>query len=212
LRRTFAGAKEANVGLLQLIDEMERAVPMGAVLGTRWTSSQRVRLGEVEHELRLVARIDNLGRRREQYFCDGVRVEKALLLRLTCPETECPQARAVRAQWDRFHGRTPRSARADAAPRPLIEETQVIVGGQRCTARPARFSCFTACPHRAHPDLVIEKTGFDLFDNGLCIAGGLTSEGATTRPRLPTLQAAEAFVLARWLEAQATIERLKARP
>ena len=37
------------------------------------------------------------------------------------------------------------------AARPLVAEISVAVGPQRATARPARFPCFTPCPHGAHP-------------------------------------------------------------
>lgn len=215
------------MSVLRLIDEIERQLPGGSAFGTRWRTSARVVAGSAVHEVTIAARIDRQGRRREQFFCDGLRVDKAVLLRLTCPETECPHALGVRAQWNR------RGSSGTAAPpappavpfgvlRPvpppppaLIEEHPVVIGAHRCTARPARFPCFTPCPHRAHPSLMIDKSGFDLFEDGAYVGGGVTLLDGTARPRLPTLQAAEAFVLARHLEAMATLSALgldKRRP
>lgn len=185
-----------------LIDQMEHHVPPTAPFGTRWQGQAQVCVGQVAHQVRVGARIDAKGCRREQYGVDGFRVERGILLRLTCPEAECPQARAVRRQWDSFHGRA--GARACVAPmraEPLMHEAPVVVGGHRCVARPQRFACFTPCPHQAHPPMTIDKTGYDLFEDGQYLGGGLTVDNGVTRPRLPTLQAAEAYVLARQLEA-----------
>jgi hypothetical protein len=200
------------MSVLQLLREIQQKVPVGAVFGTRHQVSARADIPGASHQLVVAARIDHKGRRREQFLCDGVRVDKAVLLRLTCPETECPQAQAVRLQWDRFHRRVPpKQSPQPAQARPLIEEHRLVVGAMHCTARPARFRCYTRCPNRAHPSLVIDKTGFDLFEHGVCIAGGLADFDGLARPRLPTLKAAQAFVLARQLEAVAMLGALRKR-
>jgi len=97
-----------------------------------------------------------------------------------------------------------------------MAEVTVSVGQQRFTARPARFPCFTPCPNRAHPPVTIEKLGFDLFDSGMCLGGGVTESHGVRRPRIPTLRAAEAYLLARQLEAMAAIgaarDALRGRP
>jgi hypothetical protein len=59
---------------------------------------------------------------------------------------------------------------------------------------------------------MIEKTGYDLFEHGVCVGGGLMRSGDSARPRLPTLAAAHAFVLARHLEALAMLGRVRAGP
>lgn len=194
--------------VLQLLEEVHHRVPTNAPFGTRWKAAAEVTLPDRVHLVAVAARIDRQGQRREQFWCDGVRVERAVWLRLTCPERECPHAVQVRAQWNAFHGR----ARTAALPGPplaqapaLMVETVVTVGRQQVTARPARFPCFTPCPHRAHPPLTIEKSGFDLFDNGLCLGGGVTESQGVRRPRIPTLPAAEAYVLARQLETMAAV-------
>jgi len=198
--------------VLLLLRETRKQVPLGAPFGVRWRGSARIAVAGVSHQLSVAARIDHKGRRREQLLLDGVRVDRTVLLRLTCAETECPQARAVRAQWDAFHRRTPRPRAQPLQARPLIEEHALVVGHQQCTARPARFPCFTHCPNRAHPALLIDKTGYDLFEHGVCVGGGLVKSGDGAHPRLPTLEAAKAFVLARQLEAMATLDRAPAAP
>lgn len=196
--------------VLQLIREAKQKVPLGAAFGVRWRGVAQVVLPGVSHQVSVAARIDHKRRRREQFTLDGVRVDRSVLLRLTCAETECPQAKAVRAQWDAFRRRPPRPRLPPPQARPLIEEFALLVGGHQCSARPARFTCFTHCPNRAHPALLIEKTGYDLFEDGVYVGGGLQQCGDGARPRLPSLEAAQAFVLARQLEAQATLSRLRA--
>lgn len=194
------------MNVLELIDEADRRVPATAPFGTRWKGTTKVTTSHGAHTVAVAARIDALGQRRVQYWCDEVRVEHAVLLRLTCPETECPHAVEVRAQWLAFHRRSPASAaRPTLAPRPLMADIPVTVGRHHLVARPARFPCFTPCPHGAHPPLAIDKTGYDLFEEGLCLGGGVTELGGVLRPRIPTVRAAEAFVLARHLEALAAL-------
>ncbi len=193
----------------QLLEEVRRRVPLGAAVGTRWKGSfvATTPLGALP--IAAAPRIDAQGRRREQTWCDGWRVELAVLLRLTCPEAECPHALQVRAQWVDFH----RPGRAASGParlrtQPLVTDVDLTVGLQRFTARPARFPCFTPCPHDAHPPLTIEKRGFDLFEDGHCLGGGVTEAHGVRRPRLPTAHAAKVYVLARQMETQAVLGRL----
>ncbi|HEX5686370.1 MAG TPA: hypothetical protein VFY73_20270 [Ideonella sp.] len=189
------------MNVLQLIDEARRQVPDGAPLGTRWHATSEVNTGHGRHTVEVSARIDAQGRRREQFWCDGTRVEQHVLLRLTCAEVECPHAVAVRAQWQAHHQQGPAKAPAARPPqRSLIQEIPVNVGGHQLVARPARFPCLTPCPHKAHPPLTIDKTGFDLFEDGHCLAGGVMEFGGVRQPRLPSVGAAEAFVLARQIE------------
>jgi len=196
--------------LADLIWEQHHRVPHGAQPGTRRRDCLRVELPGAVHELSLTARIDHKGRRITQYLCDGVRLELEPLLTLTCPEVECPHARAMRLQWDRYHGRA-RQAPAAEPPRarPLIEEHSLVVDQQPYTARPARFACYTSCPNGAHDSIVIQKAGFDLFEQDTCVAGGIAEVYGTVRPRLPTLQAADAFLRAAHLLARAVIGALR---
>lgn len=190
----------------QLLDEVRRQVPPNAPAGTRCKFTAVVITPEREYRVAVAARIDSGGRRREQCWCDDLRVEQAALLRLTCAEGECPHAKHVRAQWAAFHRRDKTAAEpGPALPRPLMSEVTVTFGQQRFFARPARFPCFTPCPNGAHPPMTIDKSGFDLFDDSSCLGGGVTECHGVRRPRIPTLRAAEAYVLARHLETMAAM-------
>lgn len=189
-----------------LIDEVHRRVPASAPSGTRWKAQVQLSLPHGRHTVAVAARIDPNGLRRDQFFCDDVRFERQILLRLTCPETECPHAVQVRAQWLAFHRAGAAPVRRELpSPQPLMQESLVVDGQSRFIARPARFPCFTPCPHQAHPPMMIEKMGYDLFDEGACLGGGVIHANGLMRPRIPTLQAAEGYALARRLESQAVL-------
>ncbi len=206
----------------ELIQQLAASVPEGAPPGTRRRVAGRVDTGPQAHEVAAEARIDAQGRRRERWYCDGVRLQRHELMRLTCAETECPQAMALREQWAAFCGRR---AGSDARPaplpahtvrplitvRPLMREVPINAAGYRCVARPASFRCFTPCPNGAHPALWIAKQGYDLFEEGRCIGGGLRSAGGISRPHLPSLQAVEAYLLGRQLEAWAVLQAVADR-
>lgn len=192
--------------VLQLIDEADRRVPTTAPFGTRWKGTGKVSTPHAVHTVAVAARIDARGQRRVQFWCDELRVERAVLLRLTCQESECPHVVEVRAQWLAFHRRGALTAvRPKPGPQPLMADIPVSVGRHHLVARPARFPCFTPCPYGAHPPLAIDKTGFDLFEEGVCVGGGVIELGGVLRPRIPSVRAAEAFVLARHLEALAAL-------
>ncbi|MCB1997800.1 hypothetical protein [Rubrivivax albus] len=194
----------------QLIDQVRRQVPDGAALGTRFKASAIVRWSGRAHEVAVAARMDAHGLRREQFWCDGVRVEHAVLLRLTCPEGECPHVLQVRAQWEAFRRKgKATAARTPPTPRPLISEATICVGGQHFVVRPARFPCFTPCPNGAHPAMTLEKAGFDLFDADGCVGGGIAESSGYRRPRLPDTGAVEAYVLGRHLEALAVVNQAR---
>lgn len=200
------------------LEQLTTLVPEGAPVGTRHRIETTTGSGAGAHRIAAEALIDRHGQRRERFWCDGARLQRHELLRLTCPETECPQAKALRAQWQAFvqrrHGPAAvarRAAVVAAAPAALMQEHLLQMAGQTCTARPAVFRCFTHCPHGAHPPLWIDQRGFDLFEDGVCIGGGLATDRAGTRPRIPTLQAAQAWLTARALEASAALAALAER-
>lgn len=199
------------MNVLRLIEEVERKVPPNAPFGSRCKLSAQVATPNGRHTVAVAARIDASGQRRLQYWCDGSRLELPVLLRLTCSETECPHAVAVYAQWQAYQQRgaaPPAGVPATGpGPQPLMAEVAVTVGRQRFVARPARFPCFTRCPHKAHAPLTIDKTGFDLFEDGACLGGGVVEQGGVRTPRIPSLPAAEAFVLARHLEMLAALRQ-----
>lgn len=193
----------------ELVADMERHVHEGARVGTRHRAQGLVTAGPTTHAVVVAARIDPTGRRRDQYFCDDVRVPLQVLLRLTCAETECPQALAVRAQWRQFHrrGNSGPTCRNPGSPplRPPFSEFEIVAAGHRCIARSAQFNCFGPCPNHAHPPLWIVKSGFDLFEEGVCVGGGVSTTDGISRPRLPSVEAAKAYLLARQLEASAIL-------
>jgi hypothetical protein len=192
--------------VLELIDEATRQVPASAPPGTCWKAAAEIATPHGRHTVVIEARIEADGQRHEAFRFDDSRIERHVLLRLTCSETECPQAVAVRAQWIALHTPGPTEVRVQGpCPRPLITEVAVGGDGQHIVARPARFPCFTPCPHGAHLPLTIDKSGFDLFEDGVCLGGGLTVQHGVLQPRIPTLRAAEAFVLARRLETLVTL-------
>ena len=133
----------------QLLDEVHRHVPKDAPFGTRWKAACVVTLEDGVPRVAAAARIDPQGRRREQFWCDDVRVERAVLLRLTCTERKCPNG--------------------------------------------------------AHPPLTIEQLGFDLFEGSVCLGGGVTEFQGVRRPRIPSVRAAQAYVLAWHLETMAVL-------
>jgi hypothetical protein len=199
----------------ELIAELGLRVPERAPVGTRHRASRRVATSLGCHEVVLDVRIDAKGRRREQYFCDGARLTQPVLLRLTCAETECAHARMVRSQWDAFHGR-----RGEAVPgrptggrqaEPLMREMPLTVAGHDCVARPATFRCFTPCPNHAHPPMWIDKLGYDLFEDGACVGGGIVESSGASRPRISSVGEAEAYLFARHLEARVALDAAAAR-
>ena len=171
-----------------VIDELEARVrsrlPLDACAGAR------VRAAEVldGHEIEVIYRIDRKGQRIINYFCDGARMSRATLLVLLCREAACPEAKAVLLRWRLFIGKPERRAPERVMPlraAPLMVEIPVEGAGHHCVARPASFECLTRCPMGAHAPQVLRKTGWDLFEDGIWVAGGLcvdNHEGAS-RPR-----------------------------
>jgi hypothetical protein len=203
------------MSVLQLIVDLQCKVPANAPVGTRYKLFTSVTNVKGKYVAAAAARIDKHGKRREQFWLDGIRVERAVLLRLTCAEAECPHAVAVRAQWLAFQRQRGAAVGTRHTPlpdrpggRPLMTEVLVQVRHQRFVARPASFPCFTPCPHRAHAPLVIHKRGYDLFEDEVCLGGGVTDTGGVRRPRIPDLHAAEAFVMARQFETMAALARV----
>lgn len=198
------------MNVTQLLEEVRQRVPPDAPPGERWKGTAVVGTPLGTIQVAAAARIDAQGRRREQFWCDGWRVEPAVLLRLTCPEEECPQATQVRARWASFVRPGPAATRRQAPLlQPLMTEVELTVGRQTLTARPARFPCFTPCPNGAHPPMTLDKHGFDLFEDSHCLGGGVTESHGVRRPRIPSLLAAEAYVRARHLETQLLLGQVR---
>lgn len=131
-------------------------------------------------------------------FC-SVRLERAVILQLLCPEAACPHCKRTQAQWRAFRG-----LEAPTAPTPresfrfrhLVEEVTIEECGRTYIARPATFQCLSLCPVKAHPPTVIPKTGWDLFANGRYLAGGLTANSDTgmLEPKFASIAAVQHWI------------------
>lgn len=134
------------------------------------------------HELRVVCRRTPGGAPRLRYYLDGVRMDRQTLATLLCTRCSCPRHAAALARWRESTGRRVRPARVarpDPRGRPLIDEVPVEVEGLRCVARPAVFVCTTPCPTGAHAPEQMRRSGWDLFEDGVWIAGGLRRDRET---------------------------------
>lgn len=192
-------------------------LPLDAAPGTQ-VCEQAEQAG---HQIELRYGIDRHGRHAMRYFCDGARLQRETLLMLLCPEGTCPHARAVQLRWQAFRGHAPdlgaarpappRARRLSGAPHPaaLMVEVSIREAGHHCSARPAMLACQTACPVGAHPPCEMQQPGWDLFEDGVWLAGGRQVDGRTglARPVFRTLTEARQW-LARYREqGQAVLAR-----
>jgi hypothetical protein len=190
--------------------QVRDALPRVALAGARTAATARCG----PHEVEIVHRVDRNGRRVFDYVCDGARMERRTLLQLLCDEAACPQAQATRQRWRAFRGEA-EPVPALPAPRPaarsghLIDEIPVVAAGHRCAARPASFECLTPCPLRAHPPQVLRKPGWDLFEDGVWVAGGVDRSGGVARPRFTTVADAERWLASQRDVALGVLERLR---
>lgn len=138
------------------------------------------------------------------YSYAGVRLERAVLLLLLCPEGACARSQIVKSQWQASNPlqpvqqRTPLSTAKSTPyfePSRLFDEVPFDSDG-RHVARPAMFNCLTRCPVGAHQAIVMRKAGWDLFKDGKCIAGGLTQsqESDEQTPKFSNIVAVEAWL------------------
>lgn len=148
------------------------------------------------------ARVLSNGRHIWGYSFDGVRLERFTLMQLLCPKTECPKCQQTQARWRKFQGiadPVPKKAIPAYQFRHLTEEVLFDFDSRTIHARPASFQCETVCPVEVHGHAVIRKTGWDLFEGGSYIGGGLTTNPASKllEPLLPTLDAAKDWLAQR---------------
>ena len=197
-----------------VIDEQEARVrgrlPLDARAGTRVSATE----AQQGHEIEVVYRIDRKGQRIINYFCDGARMPRATLLTLLCPEAACAEAKAVRHLWHLFIGKPERRAPARVLPlrpAPLMEESPIECAGHRCVARPASFECLTSCPMSAHEPHVMRKAGWDLFEDGVWIAGGLCVDNhqGASRPRFESLADAQQWLAVHRTKTMDVIDRCR---
>jgi hypothetical protein len=196
------------------IDQLEARVrarlPLDARPGTRVRAVEALD----GHAIEVVYRIDRKGQRAINYFCDGARMSRATLLMLMCRETACPQVQAVRLQWRTFIGKPERPATARVTPlrpAPLMVEVAVEGAGHHCVARPAPFECLTPCPLGAHAPQVLHKTGWDLFEDGTWVAGGLCVDNreGSSRPRFESPAEAQQWLATHRASTLALFDRCR---
>ena len=155
------------------------------------------------NRLEVLGRIGPSGGIRLGYSYCGVRMERKTLLTLVCPEQSCPCRVASLAKWRQHQAiaiPTAPPPRFQPVARPLFEEVEIRVNGRSCQARPASFRCLTPCPHSVHAAFPMQKTGWDLFEAGRYIAGGVLKNPETglSAPLLPTLEAAQTWLTTQW--------------
>ena len=164
----------------ELIQLIEAAVPPGAAPGTRHCVEGTVDTGPQAHAVSIAMRIDPTGRRRETWLCDGIRVEPALLKRLTCAQHDCPQAGHARRDWQNFHRRRlglpvshePPGGRQAFNKACRSELVSLESGALALQARLSRFPGYAACPNQAHPPMRRDLPGYDVFEGGEYVMGG----------------------------------------
>jgi hypothetical protein len=130
------------------------------------------------------------------YSYDSVRLERSTLAQLMCTDTTCPACQTTQARWKMFRGVAAPVVRSVPQPyqfKHLSQEVPLDCDGRTVIARPAAFQCKTNCPAKVHPPAMVRTTGWDLFDGGTYLGGGLTTHPETQMPvpLLPTLDVAK---------------------
>lgn len=214
--------------LKDLEQALRAELPEPALVGRRVSRCcQLAQWGELTVQLR-VARDGDL---RFTYTLAGLSLERAALLMLICTEAHCAQAQAVKARWAERQQATPMAgagplqsaARKAAVPaglgfrplqvQPLMQEAHFEVAGHHCTARPATWPCLRHCPVQAHEPVTVNLPGWDLFENGVWLAGGVVDAaaegGCGQRPRFQTLQDAQDWMRSQQHSAQAALAAIR---
>lgn len=185
-----------------MIEEMEVEASMQLAAAGDVRARACVRSSHKGNPIEVRARRLKNGKQVFGYSFCAVRLERAVLLQLLSPDSTCPHCRRTQARWRAFLGQvepTPQRPRESFQFRHLVEEVEIVRGGQICIARPAIFQCLSPCPIGAHPPEVISKGGWDLFANGKYVAGGLTTN-ASTGMREPMFSSIEA--VRTWMDKQ----------
>lgn len=122
-----------------------------------------------------------------RYWFGQSRVDRWTFQTLTCQERRCPQRQAVMKQWLVHTGQAkPARAARPSPPRPnaLNAEERIQIDGQTFIAREARFPVTLKCINKAHTPLRISVQGWDVFGDGVALAGGWSGEA----PMFETLE------------------------
>lgn len=138
----------------------------------------------------------------------GVRFERSALLLLVCPEHACERSQAVKRQWLERNPQPPTPSRRMSSAmksvsafeaKHLQEDAPIECAGRVYAARPASFVCMTPCPVNAHRPQVLRKSGWDIFEKGKYVAGGLQPGTLFNGPRplFPNIDAARVWLAQR---------------
>lgn len=171
--------------------QLPAAAPMGAMVAVRGQHEGR--------EIEVRFRVNRRGDRVYGYSYGGARMARSTLLLLTCPEAACQASREARQRWLEFIGEGERPRRAvvsSLAPVPLIDEVPIRIRERSFVARPASFESVTTCPRGAHEARAMRRQGWDLFEGGRCIAGGVVMDERAQGlvPKFPRLADAAAWL------------------
>jgi hypothetical protein len=136
-----------------------------------------------------------------RYWVDSARVTREVLLAVLCYESLCPWHQDTIVQLRQFVGKAPPATvqRKKAAMHitALQQECRLEVDGKAYVARPAKLSCKWTCPLGAHPPVMLQRDGWDLFNaEGKCIAGGLdpTRPKESAYPLFPSIVAVQSWL------------------
>ena len=142
-----------------------------------------------------------------RYSYGGVRLERAVLLMLTCPSQLCEKSLKARRLWAarselpqklqqtrRTTTLLPLSTSRTVAS--LFSEITINQRGVVYEARPATFSVMVRCPVGAHAPINSCAQGWDLFSQGSYICGGLAFSEKTRSHtvRFPSIEAIENWI------------------
>ena len=156
------------------------------------------------HLVRVSHGLDRNGQPAFRYWFDATRVDRGVLLTLVCKESLCPKHQETLEKWCKFAGqpvtKLVKAAEAITHIEKLDIESQIIVGDKTYMARPAKLLCKWTCPLGAHPPVVLQRDGWDVFNvEGKCIGGGLdpSRPKESEYPLFPSLASVQS-----WLSTQ----------
>ncbi len=136
-----------------------------------------------------------------RYWVDSARVTREVMLAVLCNESICPWHQDTLAQLRQFVGKAqPAPAQRKKAAMhitALQQECLLEVDGKAYAARPAKLSCRWQCPVGAHPPMVLQREGWDVFNmDGSYVAGGLDPSRPkdSMLPMFGTLESVKAWL------------------
>jgi len=163
----------------------------------------------VPHDLwaiRVAYGINRRGEGQYRYWIGRHRVQRQMLLTLTCRQTACPRRQTALEAWTRFADTSIQHAAQSAKHLGAVKSSPVFISQlteevqlpgpspendpRPWTARRARLPVEMVCPHGAHVPLRVPVDAWDLYGPDGYAAGGL-KHGV---PLLATLDDARAWI------------------